>query len=179
MVTPQFSHSVFGSTCVLCLLLYTCTIAWFSSEIPSCMLCWGHTCVSGDMHGVGQARKEVWGKGVVKNRVVDSSAVHNLFWRMTLVFISYWFMHTCTSVTRGWGIHYLSCCRFQQFFTPPSSKFTSRKGGRMAEPFKENLPNTGWISADRSSKATLPLTIPSSSKVVCKGFTPLTIEIVM
>jgi hypothetical protein len=39
--------------------------------------------------------------------------------------------------------------------------------------------NTGWISADRSSKATLPLTIPSSSKVVCNGFTPMTFEIVI
>ena len=39
--------------------------------------------------------------------------------------------------------------------------------------------NTGWISADRSSKATLPLTIPSSSKVVCNGFTPMTFGIVI
>ncbi len=39
--------------------------------------------------------------------------------------------------------------------------------------------NTGWISADRSSKATLPLTVPRSSQVVCKGFTPMTSGIVM
>ena len=30
--------------------------------------------------------------------------------------------------------------------------------------------NVGLISADRSNKATLLLTIPSSLKVVCKGF---------
>ena len=35
-----------------------------------------------------------------------------------------------------------------------------------------NLCNMGLTSADRSNKATLPLTVPCSIQVVCKGFTP-------
>ena len=37
---------------------------------------------------------------------------------------------------------------------------------------KKKSPNKGLISADRSNKTTLPLTIPSPIKVVCKGFNP-------
>jgi hypothetical protein len=35
-----------------------------------------------------------------------------------------------------------------------------------------NLSNEGLTSADRSNKATLPLTVPCSIQVVCKRFTP-------
>ena len=50
---------------------------------------------------------------------------------------------------------------------------------KIKEYIATNLSNTGWISVDRSSKATLPLTIPSCNKVVCLGSTPMTIEIAM
>ena len=42
---------------------------------------------------------------------------------------------------------------------------------------KTNLSNKGLTSADRSNKATLLLTVPSSIQVVCKRFTPAHIEI--
>ena len=43
-------------------------------------------------------------------------------------------------------------------------------GGEGEEMFiRTNLWNKGLISADRNNKATLPLTIPCSIQVVCKG----------
>ena len=49
--------------------------------------------------------------------------------------------------------------------TPPQSLYTSRRWYTPTNPW-----NAGLISADRSNKATLLLTIPGSLKVVCNGF---------
>ena len=58
------------------------------------------------------------------------------------------------------------------FFCPPLNYSLLRKSVQ-----KNKSENKGLISADRNNKATLPLTIPRSIQVVCKGFILFNISI--
>ena len=62
-------------------------------------------------------------------------------------------------------------------WTGPKARCRKERRREVQPKGRTNLSNKGLTSADRSNKATLPLTVPRSIQVVCKRFTPAHIQI--